>query len=176
MIVFKKFMNITILLVISLTLHIIPWIPSILLENIVNFMIIFLYIFSAFFVYEIVHIFYHKSTKKSIWKSSFYTILLFCYIGCFAIVQIGISLMKSDYVDTYVFDEQVFYIYRSMELTYKVSVKDANLPIRSLPCASFLYTPITLEKRKNYVYAISEEMHEKIYDLENNKCITHLKN
>jgi hypothetical protein len=169
-------MQITLLLILSLTLNIVQWIPSLMVENIVNFVIIFLYIISGFMVYEIMHMLYHKKGLVSIWKGGIYTFLLFTYIGFFAMIQIGTFYDKSTYVSSDDFEGKTFYVYKNSDLSYAVSIREPVLPLRSLPFATYQYTPISLEKRDKFVYAIGNKVNEKVYDLKEGKPITHLKN
>ena len=173
---FKKIIQITLLLILSLTLSILPWIPSLLVENIVNFVIIFLYIISGFMVYEIMHKLYHKKGLVSIWKSGIYTFLLFSYIGLFAMIQIGTFYDKSTYVKSYEFENKTFYVYKNSDLSYGVSMKEEVLPLRSLPLATYEYTPITLSQKEGFVYALGEGIDERVYDLKEHKALTPPKN
>jgi hypothetical protein len=164
--IFKKFMQMTLLLFASFTLHIIPWIPSLLVENIVNSIIVILYILSAFLVYQIISIIFHRTIEKKIYKNALYTFLLLLYIGFFAILQIGVSYAKNSYINTYIFGEKTFYVYYDNNIRYEVSLKDKHLPIRTLPILDNAYTLVTLEQRDRYVYAIGKGINEKIYDLQ----------
>lgn len=168
MIFLKNFIQITVYLFLSLTLNIIEWIPSLLLESIVNVSIILLYILSVFFVYRIIRNIYDQQIKKVFWKIVVYTALLLSYIGSSAIIMIGIGYAKSTYVQSYKFDEKFFYVYQNVDLSYEVSVKEPNLPLRSLPIASFTKDLIILEKEKHYIYATGEGLYEKIYNLKKN--------
>lgn len=165
MIFFKKVMQISLLLFLSLTLNIIEWIPSLVVENIVNSSIIILYLIAMFLVYKTIKLKYEQEKNKVMWKSIFYTIFLLAYVGLFAIFMIGIGYNKSSYVETYKFDNKVFYVYKSTDSSYEVSLKDDYFPIRSLPIASFAYTPIVLESKGRKVHAIGEQIDEKIYDI-----------
>ncbi|MFT5662154.1 MAG: hypothetical protein ACI9TV_002802 [Sulfurimonas sp.] len=168
MIFFKNFIQITVYLFLSFTLNIIEWVPSLMLENIVNVSIIFLYILSVFFVYKIIRNIYDQQTKKILWKIIVYTVLLLSYIGFWAIATIGVGYGKSTYVESYKFDEKLFYVYQNVDLSYEVSVKESNLPLRSLPIASFTDNLITLKKEKHYIYATGKGLYEKIYNLKKN--------
>lgn len=151
-------MLITLLLFISISLDIIPWIPSLLVENIVNSVIIILYIACVFLVYKFVLNIYNQQIEKKVYKNTFYAIVLLIYIGAFSIMQIGISLTKSTFVESYMHENSIFYVYKDSNSSYEVSLKEKNLPIRSVPifkCES----PITLEMKKN------------IFDLKTQKSI-----
>lgn len=176
MIYLKKIMQITLLLLFAFSLNIIAWIPSVLVENIVNFTILILIIISVFLAYQTIHIAYMKQKKKYIWKNVLYTALLMSYIGVFAIMMIGASYSKSKYVESYTFGDTFFYVYENVDSSFEVSFKDSKLPIRSLPIASFPYTPIKLQKENQYIHATGVGIDEKIYDLEKNVFIKDLKN
>ncbi|MBL1244467.1 MAG: hypothetical protein COA39_008775 [Sulfurimonas sp.] len=112
---------------------------------------------------------YENQVEKSLYKVSMYAALLLSYIGVFAMVMIGMGYAKSTYIQDYKFEDKVFYVYQNTDLSYEVSIKDDRLPIRSLPIASFSKSPITLKQEKNFIYAISEGQHKKIYNLTNMK-------
>ena len=59
-------------------------------------------------------------------------------------------------------------MYRNVDLSYEVSVKESTLPLRSLPIASFTNDLIILKKEKEYIYASGEDIYEKIYNLNKN--------
>ena len=175
MIYFKKMMQITFVLLFAFTLNIIAWIPSVLVENIVNFTIIILIITSVFLAYQTIRIAYMQQKKKNIWKYVFYTALLMTYIGLVAILMIGVSYSKSNYVETYKFGDTFFYVYEDVDSSYEVSLRESILPIRSLPIRTFQYTPITLKKDEKYIYATGAGINEKIYDLKKDIAIKNLK-
>ncbi len=165
MILFKNFILINVYLFLSFTLNLIQWIPSLILENIINIVIIILYTLPMFFVYIMIRTIYENQVKKSLYKVTMYAALLLSYIGMFAMVMIGMGYAKSTYIQDYKFEDKVFYVYQNTDLSYEVSIKDDRLPIRSLPIASFSKSPITLKQEKNFIYAISEGQHTKIYNL-----------
>jgi len=164
-------MQITLLLFLSFTLTIVSWIPSLIVESIVNVTIIILILLSVFLVYKTIRISYEEQKKKVLWKSILYTVGYLLYIGLFVIFIIGIAYSKSTYVKQYTFDEKVFYVYQDMRLSYEVSVKESILPIRSVPIADSFYMPIVLEKQENYLYATGEGIHIKVYDFTNNSVM-----
>ncbi len=172
---FIKLLQITLLLFLSLTLGIIPWIPSLLVENIVNFSIVGIFIAAGYLVYLIIKKLHHAQKKINIYKSTAYTLLLFAYLGFFAIAQIGVSLGKSQYIKTYAFEHLTFYTYE-MDGGTEVSIKEMGLPIRSLPIAFFADTAIVLRKEGKYIYAIGKDVHESVYDLKENISTEQLKN
>lgn len=172
----KIFIKITAFLFLSFTLNIIAWVPSLILENIVNFTIIILYIIPVFFIYKTIRTSYYQQKKKELWKSVLYTLSLLSYMGVFSILMIGISYSKSSYIESYNFDDKIFYVYQNINLSYEVSVKDPLLPIRSIPIASFDKTLITLKTDNQYLYAKGKGIEEKIYDLKKNISIKSLKN
>ena len=161
------------------TLNIIKWIPSLTLENVINTIIIILYIIAVFFVYKTIKTFYYKHKKKALWSTVFYTTFLLTYIGLFAILMIGIAYSKSNYVEDYKFDDKTFYVYKNVNASYEVSFKNDQLPTRSLAIASFSDTQIVLVMEKNYIqnnyiFASGKDIYEKIYDLKNNIVIESL--
>jgi len=168
MYIFKKIFQITLVLLVSLTLHVIHWIPSWFVENVVNFTIVGLFIIAGYIVYLIIKKLYNVDKNRNIYKSTAYTLFLFAYISIFAIAQIGISVGKSKYMKTYEFDNEIFYTYKMAQGGTEVSKKDAFLPIRSLPFASFPYLLIELQKKDKKVYAVAEGIHKEIYDLNKN--------
>ena len=168
LIYFKRFIQITAFLVFSFTLTIIQWIPSKTLENIVNTSIIILFIVAVFFVYKTIRFAYDKQVKKALWKIILYTVLLLSYIGAFAILMIGVASAKSTYIASYTFDDKLFYVYKSVDSFYEISLKDPVLPIRSLPIASFNDTLVILKKDKKYIYALGQKINERIYNLQTN--------
>ena len=168
MYILKKFFQITLVLFMSLTLHIIPWVPSLTIENIVNFGIVGLFIIAGYLVYLIIKKLYHTQKKTNVYKSTTYTLLLLAYIGAFAIFQIGVSLGKSKYIKTYTFGDENFYTYKTTQGGTEVSKKDAFLPIRSLPLATFTHPVIELQKKEEKVYAIAEGISKELYDLSKN--------
>lgn len=176
MYIFIKIFQITLVLLVSLTLHIIHWVPSLLIENVVNLSIIGLFIFAGYLVYLIMQRLYRGDKKKNIYKSIAYTFLLFTYLGIFAIAQIGISIGESRYMKTYAFDDVTFYTYKTIEDATEVSKKDDFLPMRSLPIATFDDVAILLQKEGNYLYAKGDDIHSRVYDFKNNKPFEHLKN
>jgi len=176
MYIFIKLLQITFLLFASLTLAIIPWMPSLLVENIVNFTRVGLFIVAGYLVYLIMKRVYDTQEKKNVYKNTVYTLLLLAYLGLFAILQIGVSLAKSTYVQTYAFEHLTFYTYKSDKGNIEVSMKDENLPIRTVPIATSFYMPIILEKKENYLYAIGEGVNTKVYDFKNNISITNITN
>jgi len=176
MIYLKLFMQINLLLFLSFTLSIIPWIPSLLVEKIVNIMMIILIVISVFLVYKTIRISYDKQKKKALWKTILYTVGLLIYIALFIILMIGVAYSKGVYVKEYMFDKKIFYVYQNSELSYEVSVKESILPIRSVPIASFQYTPIVLKTKGKYLYATGEQIDKKIYDLEKNNPINDTNN
>ena len=167
MYIFIKLLQMTFLLFVSLTLAIIPWVPSLLVENVVNFSIIGLFIVAGYLVYLIMREIYQRQEHRNIYKNTAYTLLFFTYVGLFAIVQIGISLTKSSYMKTYTFDNLTFYTYKSDEGSTEVSMKEKTLPLRSLPIASFEYMDVVLEKKGDVLYAIGKGVEEKVYDFKN---------
>jgi len=173
---FKRLLQITFLLFTSLTLAIIPWIPSFLIENIVNFMIVGLFILAGYLAYLLVKKLYENNKKKNLYITAMYSFLLFTYMGLFAILQIGVSLSKSEYIQTYTFGKNIFYTYKTDKGETKVSMKEGSLPIRSLPIATSFYMPIILKKKENYLYALGEGVNEKVYDFKNNISITNIIN
>ncbi|RLA57522.1 MAG: hypothetical protein DRQ78_13395, partial [Epsilonproteobacteria bacterium] len=76
MYVFIKLLQITLLLFTSLTLAIIPWIPSLLIENIVNFTTVGLFLASGYLVYFVVKRLYDTQKKRNVYISTGYTLLL----------------------------------------------------------------------------------------------------
>ena len=148
MYILTKILQITLLLFASLTLHIIPWIPSLLIENIVNFSIIGLFIFAGYLVYLVMKKIYSVEKKRNIYLNATYTILLFSYIGFFAILQIAVSFGKSHYLKTYEFEDVTFYTYLTTNGSTEVSIKEENLVLRSLPIASLPYVQIDLKKEE----------------------------
>ncbi|MDF1874804.1 hypothetical protein JHD48_03520 [Sulfurimonas sp. SAG-AH-194-I05] len=162
--ILTKIIQILFLLFISLTLDILPWIPSLLVENIVNILILSSYVMSAFLVYKLISFIFHKQTTKSIYKNAFYTFVLLTFVGFIAIMQIGISSAKSVYVAEYTFGGKVFYVYTDV-LSFEVSLKDENLPLRSPPIFIHEKYPIHLEEFKNSIYAVGKNINKKIYDL-----------
>jgi len=167
MYVFIKLLQITLLLFTSLTLAIIPWIPSLLIENIVNFTTVGLFLASGYLVYFVVKRLYDTQKKRNVYISTGYTLLLLSYLGFFAIAQIGVSLGKSTHVKTYDFKEITLYTYATVGGGTEISTKDAQLPIRSVPIATYPYDSIVLKKVDTTVYAIGEKIDVKIYDLKN---------
>jgi len=176
MYIFIKLLQMTLVLFASLTLAIIPWVPSLLVENIVNFMIVGLFIFAGYLAYLVVKRLYEKNKRKNLYLSAMYSFLLFTYMGLFAIFQIGVSLSKSEYMKTYTFEHLTFYTYKKNGVSIEVSMKDKNLPIRTVPIASSFYMPIVLEKKEYYLYAIGEGVNTKVYDFKNNISITNITN
>ena len=166
----------TLLLFASLTLAIIPWIPSLLVENIVNFTIVGLFILAGYMAYLIVKRLYENNKRKNLYLSAMYSFLLFTYMGLFSIFQIGVSLSQGEYMKTYTFEHLTFYTYKKNDVSIEVSMKDENLPIRTVPIASSFYMPIVLEKKENYLYAIGEGVNTKVYDFKNNISITNIIN
>ncbi|MDF1877339.1 hypothetical protein JHD47_05870 [Sulfurimonas sp. SAG-AH-194-L11] len=169
MTLFKNFMQISAYLFLSFTLNIIHWVPSLLVETVVNVSIIVLYILSVFFVYKMIRTIYENQVKKSLYKVSMYAAILLSYIGMFAIIMIGTGYNKSTYIETYKFKDKVFYVYQNSDLSYEVSLKDDILPIRSVPIASFKDDEIRLKKEKDYIYAVLKKIHKKIYNMKINK-------
>ena len=169
MVLFKNFILINVYLFLSFTLNLIQWIPLLILENIINIVIIILYIVPMFFVYTMIRTIYENQVKKSLYKVAMYAALLLSYIGMFAMIMIGMGYDKSTYIQDYKFEDKIFYVYQNNDLTYEVSIKDDKIPIRSLPIASFSKSPISLKQKENFIYAISEGQHTKIYNLKNKK-------
>jgi len=166
MVFLEKFMQITFLLFLNFTLGIMQWIPSFMVENIVNVIIIVLYVVAVVLVYQTIRTFYYEHKQKGLYKSAFYTILLLSYMGLFAIFMIGVAYGKSSYVKEYSFDEKSFYIYQNTDLQYEVSIRDSFLPLRSLPLVTFSNRPELLKNKYNLVYAKGEGIDEKLYDLD----------
>jgi hypothetical protein len=171
MYIFIKLLQITLLLFISLTLAVIPWIPSLVTENIVNFTIVGFFILAGYLVYLTIKRLDAMQKKRKIYKNTAYTLLFFTYIGLFAIAQIGVSLGKSKYVKTYEFEALTFYIYETIEGSSEVSLKEAWLPMRSVPIATFPYAEIILNKEEMYLYGVGEDIHIKVYDFKNNMAM-----
>lgn len=166
----QSFMQINVLLFIALTLGIIEWKPSIIIENFVNISIITLYVISSVLVYKIINHYHERDKKNEVYKSGAYTMLLLCYMGIFAMITVGITYDKSNYVKEYTLNNQSFYIYKNIDLKYEVSVNESLLPIRSLPIASYINEPSDLIIKNNYVYVIIDKsIEEKIYDLKKKK-------
>ncbi|HIQ46634.1 MAG TPA: hypothetical protein EYH57_03335 [Sulfurovum sp.] len=176
MYIFIKLLQITLLLFVSFTLALVPWIHSSLLDNIVNFTIIGLFIATGYLVYLIIQSVHYSQKKRNLYISAFYAFLIFSYLGLFAILQIGVSMSKSQYVQTYVFEPYTFYTYKTTDGAIEVSQKDKHLPIRSLPIALFDQAPIVLEKKENYIYAVGEGFNIKVYDLKNDIPVKQLNN
>ncbi|PHS34326.1 MAG: hypothetical protein COA92_00055 [Sulfurovum sp.] len=170
--ILKKFIQMNLLLFLSMTLYIIPWIPSLMVENIVNFTIMLSYIITAFLVYQMIYLIYHQQKEKKIYRNTLYTFFFLVYIGFFAIIQIGVSSIVGQYVSSYTFGKKIFYVYKNSEMSYEVSIKEKYLPIRSLPLFTTGSTEISLEKRDRYLYAVGENINEKIFDLKENKSLT----
>ena len=126
-------------------------------------------------MYDVIKIAYYKQTNKVIWKSILYTVLLLSYMGIVSILTIGTSYSKSAFVESYIFGEKIFYVYENIDLSYEVSVKVPNLPIRSLPIASFSSSPVILKTDQKYIYATGDGIDEKIYDLNKGVSIKPLK-
>lgn len=174
MLFIKNFLQITFFLFLSFTLNIIEWTPSLMLENIINSIIIILYIIAVFFVYKTIRTFYYKHKKKAFWMSILYTTFLLTYIGLFAIFMIGVSYSKSNYIQDYEFNNKTFYVYKNVDASYEVSIKNENLPTRSLPITSFSNREVRLIMEKDYIFATGEDVYEKIYDLKDNIVIKSL--
>jgi len=175
MIFIKLFLHISLLLFVSFTLSIIDWVPSFFVENIVNFCIISLYILAVFYLYKTIKIHYDEQEHKVLYKSIVLTTLFLIYMGLFALLSIGVGYSKSSYVQSYAFNKKIFYVYKSIDNAYEVSVKDTYLPIRSVSIASFRGPLVYLQKDENYVYATSQDLYAKIYDLNTNTPIINKK-
>ena len=169
-----KLFQITLLLFISFTLHLIAWTPSLLIENIVNFTIIGLFIAAGYLVYLVMKRVYETQKKRNIYSSTLYALLLFCYLGVFAIAQIGVSFGKSKYLKSYAYDTSTFYTYQTVDGGTEVSMKDAHLPIRSLSIATFSDKNVSLKKDDTSLYAVADNLYVKIYDFKNNTIIEDL--
>jgi hypothetical protein len=174
MYIFIKLLQITLLLFASLTLAIIPWVPSLLIENIVNFTRVGLFIAAGYLVYLIMQRVHLAKRKRNLYISAAYTLVLFIYLGLFAILQIGVSLSKSVYVKTYSFEHLIFYTYEKNDESTEISIKESHLPIRSVPIYTSFTMPLILEKKENYLYAIGEGVHIKVYDFINNSPIKNI--
>lgn len=169
MIFFKNFIQITVYLFLAFTLNIIQWSPSLVVENIVNFTIVTLYIVSVLFVYKTIRAIADLQEKRVLWKLVIYAAFLLSYIGLWAIFMIGMGYDKSSYVAEYKFNDREFYVYQNYDLAYEVSVREGLLPIRSLPIATFNKDLIVLKKENDFVYALSDGEVTKIYNLKTNK-------
>jgi len=167
MYILTKFFQITLLLLLSLILHIIPWKPSWVIENIVNFSIVGLFVLAGYLVYLIVKKLYVTQKKTNLYKSAAYTFLLLSYLGVFAIVQIGLSFGNSTYLKTYEFKNVIFYTYETVDGGTEISTKDARFPIRSVPIATFPYEMMDLIEDGKTIYAVTEDKKVKVYDLKN---------
>lgn len=170
-----KIMQITLVLLLAFVLNIIPWVPSLFIESLINITIIILIFIAVYLAYQTIRIVYMQQKKKHIWKNILYTALLMTYIGLFAMLMIGVSSSKKNYVETYGFGDRFFYVYKGVDSSYEVSLRDPMLPIRSLPIRTFQYTPITLKKDGKYIYATGTGINEKIYDLNKDIAIQILK-
>jgi len=167
MYILTKFFQITLLLLLSLILHIIPWKPSWGIENIVNFSIVGLFVLSGYLVYLSVKKLYVTQKKRNLYKSAAYTFLLLSYLGVFAITQIGLSFGNSKYLKTYKFENVTFYTYETVDGGTEISTKDARFPIRSVPIATFPYEMMDLIEDGKIIYAVTEDKKVKVYDLKN---------
>ena len=163
-----KLFQITLLLFVSFTLHLIPWTPSLLIENIVNFSILGLFIVAGYLVYLVMKRLYDAQKKRNVYISTIYALLLFSYLGIFAIGQIGVSLGESKYMKSYDYDSFTFYTYRTVDGGTEVSMQDAHLPIRSLPIATFPDKNVSLKKEETFLYAVADTLYVKIYDFKHN--------
>ncbi len=144
MYVLIKLFQITLLLFTSLTLAIIPWVPSLLIENIVNFTRVGLFIWAGYFVYLIIKKLEITQKKRYIYKNAAYTLLLFTYMGVFALAQIGVSSGKSKYVKTYAFEALTFYTYETVEGGTEVSLKDVAVFISGDENEVLLRNPVNI--------------------------------
>ncbi|MDQ7085624.1 MAG: hypothetical protein Q9M36_12250 [Sulfurovum sp.] len=164
-----KILQSTVLLLASLTLHIIPWVPSWTIENIVNFTSIGLFIWVGYLFYLIIKKLSEIQKKPNIYKSAIVAALLFTYLGGVAILQIGISIGKSTHIKTYLFENEIFYTYKTLAGAIEVSRKDGVLPIRSVPLKTFTYKKVELVQKGLKIYALVEGRLQGIYTVKTQK-------
>jgi len=165
--ILKKVLYIIIILSITVGLNSIPWIPSTLINILLQLSIMLLFIWAIYLAYQIVIKIYEKRKNKEILMTITSSILLSLLIGFFFVIHIASSIFPSSFIEEYHFQNETFYLYDIgfIDPLIEVTKKHSYLPIQSESLATVHDNLASLSERNGTVFLDSGEIYKEIYDL-----------